>query len=147
MSLSKLLTHNLEWVVLEFYINSFIKANTLRRIRMEMMIHVNMLWGKWWTYWKEYCSMKVKKKWSDFAWRFFGRSSFHYTIILQFWYQLEGLQHRWNFWFVYWGGRGVPVSVSTGISINLSLRFEVLTAVKMSILVFWVVTPCGLVGR
>jgi hypothetical protein len=27
------------------------------------------------------------------------------------------------------------------------LRFEVLTAVKMSMLVFWVVTLCGLVGR
>jgi hypothetical protein len=27
------------------------------------------------------------------------------------------------------------------------LRFEVLTAVKMPIFVFWVVTPCGLVGR
>jgi hypothetical protein len=27
------------------------------------------------------------------------------------------------------------------------MRFEVLTAVKMSILVFWVVTQCGLVGR
>jgi hypothetical protein len=26
-------------------------------------------------------------------------------------------------------------------------RFEVLTAVKMSMLFFWVVTPCGLVGR
>jgi hypothetical protein len=29
----------------------------------------------------------------------------------------------------------------------LAKRSEVLTAVKMSILVFWVVTPCGLVGR
>jgi hypothetical protein len=28
-----------------------------------------------------------------------------------------------------------------------TLRFEVLTALKMSILVKWVVTPCGLVGR
>jgi hypothetical protein len=27
------------------------------------------------------------------------------------------------------------------------MRFEVLTAVKMSMLVFWVVTMCGLVGR
>jgi hypothetical protein len=27
------------------------------------------------------------------------------------------------------------------------MRFEVLTAVNMSILVFWVVTPCGLSGR
>jgi hypothetical protein len=27
------------------------------------------------------------------------------------------------------------------------VRFEVLTAVKMSMLVFWVVTPCGLVRR
>jgi hypothetical protein len=27
------------------------------------------------------------------------------------------------------------------------MRFEVLMAVKMSILVFWVVMPCGLVGR
>jgi hypothetical protein len=27
------------------------------------------------------------------------------------------------------------------------VRFEALTAVKMSMLVFWVVTPCGLVGR
>jgi hypothetical protein len=27
------------------------------------------------------------------------------------------------------------------------MRFEVLTAVKMWMLVFWVVTPCGLVGR
>jgi hypothetical protein len=27
------------------------------------------------------------------------------------------------------------------------MRFDVLTAVKMSMLVFWVVTPCGLVGR
>jgi hypothetical protein len=27
------------------------------------------------------------------------------------------------------------------------LRFEVLTAMKMSVLVFCVVTPCGLVGR
>jgi hypothetical protein len=26
-------------------------------------------------------------------------------------------------------------------------RFEVTTAVKMSMLIFWVVTPCGLVGR
>jgi hypothetical protein len=26
------------------------------------------------------------------------------------------------------------------------VRFEVLTAVKMSMLVFWVVTPCGLVA-
>jgi hypothetical protein len=30
---------------------------------------------------------------------------------------------------------------------SLIMRFEVLTAVKMSMLVFWVVTPCGLVGR
>jgi hypothetical protein len=30
---------------------------------------------------------------------------------------------------------------------KLPLRFEVLTAVKISTLVFWVVTPCGLVGR
>jgi hypothetical protein len=28
-----------------------------------------------------------------------------------------------------------------------NVRFEVLTAVKMSMLVFWVVTSCGLVGR
>jgi hypothetical protein len=27
------------------------------------------------------------------------------------------------------------------------MRFEVLTAVKMLMLVFWIVTPCGLVGR
>jgi hypothetical protein len=27
------------------------------------------------------------------------------------------------------------------------VRFEVLTAVKMSLLVFWVITPCGLIGR
>jgi hypothetical protein len=27
------------------------------------------------------------------------------------------------------------------------LRFEVLRAVQMSVLVLWVVTPCGLVGR
>jgi hypothetical protein len=27
------------------------------------------------------------------------------------------------------------------------MRFEVLTAVKMSMLLFWIVTPCGLVGR
>jgi hypothetical protein len=27
------------------------------------------------------------------------------------------------------------------------MRSEVLTTVKMSILVFWVVTPCGLIGR
>jgi hypothetical protein len=27
------------------------------------------------------------------------------------------------------------------------VRFEVLTAVKMAMLVIWVVTPCGLVGR
>jgi hypothetical protein len=27
------------------------------------------------------------------------------------------------------------------------MRFEVLTEVKLSMLVFWVVTPCGLVGR
>jgi hypothetical protein len=27
------------------------------------------------------------------------------------------------------------------------VRLEVLTAVKMSMLFFWVVTPCGLVGR
>jgi hypothetical protein len=27
------------------------------------------------------------------------------------------------------------------------MKFEVLTAVKMSMLVFWVVMPCGLVGR
>jgi hypothetical protein len=27
------------------------------------------------------------------------------------------------------------------------MRFEVLTAVKMSMLVFWVVMPCGLVGK
>jgi hypothetical protein len=27
------------------------------------------------------------------------------------------------------------------------LRFEVLTAVKMSVLFFWVVTLCGLVGK
>jgi hypothetical protein len=27
------------------------------------------------------------------------------------------------------------------------VRFDVLTAGKMSVLVFWVVTPCGLVGR
>jgi hypothetical protein len=27
------------------------------------------------------------------------------------------------------------------------VRFEVLTAVKMLMLFFWVVTPCGLVGR
>jgi hypothetical protein len=26
------------------------------------------------------------------------------------------------------------------------MRFEVLTAVKISIMVFWVVTPCGLAG-
>jgi hypothetical protein len=31
--------------------------------------------------------------------------------------------------------------------IKVSLRFEVLKAVKMSMLVFWVATPCGLVGR
>jgi hypothetical protein len=30
---------------------------------------------------------------------------------------------------------------------DFHLRFEVLTAVKMSVLVFWVVTPCELVGR
>jgi hypothetical protein len=28
-----------------------------------------------------------------------------------------------------------------------SMRFEILTAVKMSMLVFWVVTPCELVER
>jgi hypothetical protein len=27
------------------------------------------------------------------------------------------------------------------------MRFQVLTAVKMPMLVFWVVTPCGFVGR
>jgi hypothetical protein len=27
------------------------------------------------------------------------------------------------------------------------MRFNILTAVKISMLVFWVVTPCGLVGR
>jgi hypothetical protein len=27
------------------------------------------------------------------------------------------------------------------------MRFEVLTAVKTSMFFFWVVTPCGLVGR
>jgi hypothetical protein len=27
------------------------------------------------------------------------------------------------------------------------MRFSVLTAVNMSMLVYWVVTPCGLVGR
>jgi hypothetical protein len=27
------------------------------------------------------------------------------------------------------------------------MRFEVLIAVKMLMLAFWVVTPCGLVGR
>jgi hypothetical protein len=27
------------------------------------------------------------------------------------------------------------------------VRFEVPTAAKMSVLFFWVVTPCGLVGR
>jgi hypothetical protein len=27
------------------------------------------------------------------------------------------------------------------------MRFDVLTAMKMSISVFWAVTPCGLVGR
>jgi hypothetical protein len=27
------------------------------------------------------------------------------------------------------------------------MRFEILTAEKMSMLVFWVVMPCGLVGR
>jgi hypothetical protein len=27
------------------------------------------------------------------------------------------------------------------------MRFEVLTVVKLSMLVFWDVTPCGLVGR
>jgi hypothetical protein len=26
------------------------------------------------------------------------------------------------------------------------MRFEVLTALKMSVLVFWVMTPCGLVS-
>jgi hypothetical protein len=32
-------------------------------------------------------------------------------------------------------------------NIYLNVRFEVLTAVKMSLLFLWVVTPCGLVGR
>jgi hypothetical protein len=27
------------------------------------------------------------------------------------------------------------------------MRFDVVIAVKMSMLVFWVVTPCGLAGR
>jgi hypothetical protein len=27
------------------------------------------------------------------------------------------------------------------------VRFEVLTAMKVSMLVFWVVSPCGLIGR
>jgi hypothetical protein len=35
---------------------------------------------------------------------------------------------------------------ATDSSIN-NLRFEVLTAVKMQMLVLWVVTPCGLVGK
>jgi hypothetical protein len=30
---------------------------------------------------------------------------------------------------------------------KLIADFEVLTAVKMSVLVFWVVMPCGLVGK
>jgi hypothetical protein len=32
--------------------------------------------------------------------------------------------------------------------INMKIRFfDVITAVKILILLFWVVTPCGLVGR
>jgi hypothetical protein len=31
--------------------------------------------------------------------------------------------------------------------IKKAMRFEVLTVVKMLMLVFWVATPCGLVGR
>jgi hypothetical protein len=30
---------------------------------------------------------------------------------------------------------------------RISVKFEVLKAVRLSMLVFWVVTPCGLVGR
>jgi hypothetical protein len=32
-------------------------------------------------------------------------------------------------------------------TLNERVRSDVLTAAKMSMLVFWVVTPCGLVGR
>jgi hypothetical protein len=37
--------------------------------------------------------------------------------------------------------------VSSIIKDNSYVRFEVLTAVKMSVLFLWVVTPCGLIGR
>jgi hypothetical protein len=40
-----------------------------------------------------------------------------------------------------------PSSVKYAEYINsLNMRFEILTAVKM-VIVFWVVTPCRLVGR
>jgi hypothetical protein len=35
---------------------------------------------------------------------------------------------------------------STGKFCPTRMRFEVLTAIKMPMLVFWVVTPCGLLG-
>jgi hypothetical protein len=31
--------------------------------------------------------------------------------------------------------------------IEQCMRFEILTAVKMSMMFVWIVTPCGLVGR
>jgi hypothetical protein len=33
------------------------------------------------------------------------------------------------------------------VNVHHCMRFKVLTAVKISVLVFWVVTPCGLVVR
>jgi hypothetical protein len=41
----------------------------------------------------------------------------------------------------------VLIEVRAEQILEVLVRFEVLTAVKISILVFWVVTSCGLVGR
>jgi hypothetical protein len=37
-------------------------------------------------------------------------------------------------------------SILVGKYLVLCVRFEILAAVKISIVVFWVVTPCGLIG-
>jgi hypothetical protein len=51
-------------------------------------------------------------------------------------------------WFVFWKSCvQFPVKRPTILIVVFYEKSEVLTAVKMSMLVFWVVTPCGLVGR
>jgi hypothetical protein len=37
--------------------------------------------------------------------------------------------------------------VNTMTNLRARVRFEVLTAMKMAVFFFWVVTPCGFVGR